>query len=113
MAPDICPNCGERLDGRDIVARGRYAYSERRGFSIDGIRLGVTPRVHQVIGALFVAKPTILPREIIADRLDYEGERPRSLLDVYLHRARRAFRDRGEDVPFKAVWGVGLQWTGA
>ena len=112
-APSICPNFGAGLCGSkdEWVVRGRFTFRPGDGLFIDGVRLKCSRRVHEVIGCIFLAAPSVVPKEVIASRFRDSGDPPIRLIDVYLTQARKAARALGEDLPIETRIGLGVTWA--
>lgn len=107
----ICPHCGYSLKADQPVEQGRFRYDPREGFFVDGTRLRVPPAVHMMLGSLMLADGRVLTRAVLHERMGCEVQDSSKMLDVYLWRARTAFRALDVTPPIDKVWGMGLRWV--
>ena len=111
--PNVCPHCGGELlaPAGGSAESGPFSYRPGDGMYVGAERLVCAPRVHDVIGLIFLARPKILSKESIATQLSYSGKLPIRLIDVYLCQARMAARKLGEELPITTLIGRGVKWA--
>jgi DNA-binding winged helix-turn-helix (wHTH) protein len=109
---NVCPHCGGALcaPAGESAESGPFSYRRGDGMYVGAERLVCAPRVHDVIGLIFLARPKVLSKESIATQLSYSSKVPTRLIDVYLSQARMAARKLGEELPITTLIGRGVKW---
>jgi hypothetical protein len=75
----ICTSCGFNLKREQPTADGPFSYDPAGPtFAVDGLRVPWRSQVSEVLGAIMQAGGRPLSYGVLADRLGYEGETPRS-----------------------------------
>lgn len=88
---------------------GDYAYIPGDGVYHCGKRLDLTPSRHEIIGALMREAGNPLSRQVLAERLGYEGDRCTNLISVHLFHIKAA--TGGDRSPVESIHRVGLRWN--
>lgn len=111
--PDVCPHCGAEISApaKGPEKWGAFTFRPGDGMYIGAERLACAQRVHDVVGLIFLARPSVVSKEAIAARLSYSGKVPIRLVDVYLCQARMAARKLGEELPITTLVGRGVKWA--
>ena len=110
-AQPFCPHCGYDLEKAEPVQDGRFSYSPSAGFCVDGARLIAAPGVHEMLGTIMRAAGRPVSRDVLADRMGYEGDSPLNIVSVRMWQARVALKALSLDLPVRTIWGVGLCWV--
>ena len=110
MGRAICPHCSFDLEKIEPGSDGAWTYDPCEGVAYQGSRLRMTPQCHEVLGTIMLAKGRQLSREVLAERLGYDGERARDLITVLLCGIKRACAREGAPFPVRTIWGIGVCW---
>lgn len=73
---------------------------------LDGKRIRMAPQCHQILGTLMRMPGKNATKGMLAERLDYDGDR--NLVDVRIAHIRAALRDAGLPNLIVTVWRMGV-----
>ncbi|MBY6059777.1 response regulator transcription factor [Leisingera daeponensis] len=93
-----------------IRAGGFLLDRESRSVAAHGSRLELTPTEYKFLELLFRHRGSLVPREMILNRL-YAGKKvpKEKIIDAYTHRLRRKFKKTfGQSIRLETVWGRGI-----
>jgi DNA-binding response OmpR family regulator len=106
----FCPHCGYDLGCDEIISDGQFTYDPRFGVAFGRAALSITPACHHLIGSLMRERGRLVTRQVLADRLGYEGDDPSNLIAVLMARIRNHFRALKLECPIENIWSQGLRW---
>ncbi|MBY6059734.1 response regulator transcription factor [Leisingera daeponensis] len=104
---------GRRVRGQaktSISAGGFLLDRENRVMKTQGNRLVLTPTEYEFLELLFRHRGSLVPREMILNRLYAGKEEPKEkIIDVYAHRLRTKLKKAfGRSILLETVWGRGI-----
>lgn len=105
----ICPHCGCDYENGATAVFGRLLYSPRLGVCLDGKRIKMSPRCHELLGILMQSAGGVIERSDLEARLGYKGRS--RLVSVLASQIRGALRPYGLPSLIERVGGVGLRFN--
>jgi|HubBroStandDraft_1064217.scaffolds.fasta_scaffold55041_5 DNA-binding response OmpR family regulator len=108
----ICPLCGYDTQVETGIASGRVEYDPLLGVTIDGKRLKVRRRCHEIIGALMRAGGRPLSALVLAERMGIAEERTwENNISVLMTMTRRALEQEDIAGAIETIRGYGYRWA--
>jgi len=104
----ICPHCGYDLQALRQIEDGRFTFSPGLGLLVDGRLADLSPTQHEIAGSLMFAAGRPLSREVLAERLGYDGDGCCNLINVQVFRMRRRMSEI--PLPIENMPKRGLRW---
>ena len=91
--PSICPHCGYDLQQDKAIRRWPLQMDPRGSVKWHGQTINLTPMERMVLWSLLKADGRALNKQILAQRVGYEGDNADSLMRVCVWRIRQKFAD--------------------
>ena len=103
----LCPHCGYNLQADAMMVSGDLRIDPRGLLSWKGETVSLSPSQREILASVVKADGRPVSYEVLAERIGYDGEDPRSLVKSQVFHMRR----RVPGLPINTVWGVGLRWA--
>jgi DNA-binding response OmpR family regulator len=107
----ICLKCGYNMDREQPISDGPFSFDPGvPSFTVDDVPLPRAGQMTDILGSVMQARGRTLSFAVLAERMGYEGDNPRNIVNTLTCRAKRMVRERGHPFPIERVRGVGLRW---
>lgn len=103
----LCPHCGFDLIQDTPINCGDMRFDPRGDIIWKGKSLRLKPALRIILGSLLKAPGRFLSREMLADRLQYEGANPANNVSVLLWQLKQV----APDLPIERAWKLGARWV--
>jgi DNA-binding response OmpR family regulator len=105
----FCPSCGFNFERDETIERDGFTLDPRGAVSFLGKAIAFTKAEAGFLHTIAASNGRLVTREVIGARIG-QGEDPKDVATVMLHRVRKRLRAVSAPCPIVHVQGRGLRW---